>query len=71
MIFDLYGSVPTFVWDGKKFTESGAKTLISDVLRFDRLWYGEPDTTSDAINYAKFFSRLVLKGGLIAAIGSD
>jgi len=27
--------------------------LISDVLPFGRLWYGEPN----AINYAKFFSR--------------
>jgi hypothetical protein len=27
--------------------------LISDVLPFGRLWYGEPD----AISYAKFFSR--------------
>ena len=28
--------------------------LISDVLPFGRLWYGEPD---DAIDYAKFRSR--------------
>jgi hypothetical protein len=28
--------------------------IISDALRFGRLWYGEPD---DAIGYAKFFSR--------------
>jgi hypothetical protein len=28
--------------------------LISDVLPFGRLWYGEPN---DAIDYAKFFSR--------------
>ena len=27
--------------------------LISDVLPFGRLWYGEPD----AIGYAKFYSR--------------
>jgi hypothetical protein len=27
--------------------------LISDVLPFGRLWYGEPN----AIGYAKFFSR--------------
>jgi hypothetical protein len=24
---------------------------------FGRLWYGEPDAISDAIDYAKFFSR--------------
>jgi hypothetical protein len=31
--------------------------LISDALPFGRLWYGEPDAISNAINYAKFFSR--------------
>jgi hypothetical protein len=31
--------------------------LISDVLPFGRLWYGEPDAVSNAIGYAKFYSR--------------
>jgi hypothetical protein len=31
--------------------------LISDALPFDRLWYGEPDATSNAIDYAKFYGR--------------
>jgi len=31
--------------------------LISDALPFDRLWYGEPNSISNAIGYAKFFSR--------------
>ena len=31
--------------------------LISDVLPFDRLWYGEPNAISNAIGYAKFNSR--------------
>ena len=31
--------------------------LISDVLPFGRLWYGDPNAISNAINYAKFFSR--------------
>jgi hypothetical protein len=31
--------------------------LISDVLPFDRLWYGEPNAIAYAINYAKFYSR--------------
>jgi len=30
--------------------------LISDVLPFGRLWYGEPNAISNAIKYAKFFS---------------
>ena len=31
--------------------------MISDMLPFGRLWYGEPDAISNAIGYAKFFSR--------------
>jgi hypothetical protein len=31
--------------------------LISDVLPFGRLWYGEPNAIANAIGYAKFFSR--------------
>jgi len=31
--------------------------LISDVLPLGKLWYGEPDTVSNAISYAKFYSR--------------
>jgi hypothetical protein len=31
--------------------------LISDGLSFGALWYGEPGAISNAIGYAKFFSR--------------
>ena len=31
--------------------------LISDTLPFGRLWYDEPNAISNAIDYAKFFSR--------------
>jgi hypothetical protein len=31
--------------------------LISDALPFGRLWYAEPNAVSNAIGYAKFFSR--------------
>jgi hypothetical protein len=31
--------------------------LISDRLPFGRLWYGEPNAISNAIDYAKFYSR--------------
>jgi len=31
--------------------------LISDVLPFGRLWYGEPNAVKNAISYAKFRSR--------------
>jgi hypothetical protein len=31
--------------------------LISDVLPFGRLWYGEPAAINNAMGYVKFFSR--------------
>ena len=31
--------------------------VVSDVLLYGRLWYDEPNAISNAINYAKFFSR--------------
>jgi hypothetical protein len=31
--------------------------LISDVLPFGRLWYGEPNAIENAIGYAQFYSR--------------
>jgi hypothetical protein len=31
--------------------------LISDALPFGRLWYGEPNAASNAVDYAKHSSR--------------
>ena len=31
--------------------------LISDALPFGQLWYGEPNAVSNAVNYAKHYSR--------------
>jgi hypothetical protein len=31
--------------------------LISDALQFGRLWYGEPNAISNAIEYAQFYRR--------------
>jgi len=33
------------------------KSEFSEALPFGRLWYGEPNAISNAIGYAKFFSR--------------
>jgi hypothetical protein len=33
-----------------------AVDLISDALPFGRLWYGEPNAVSNAIDYTKFYS---------------
>lgn len=42
--------------------------LISDLLPFGRLWYGEPNAVSNAVGYAKFYSRLhhaVIRAGRV------
>ena len=31
--------------------------LISDVLPFGRLWYGEPNAVANAIGYTEFYNR--------------
>ena len=31
--------------------------LISDTLPFGRLWYGDTDAVTNAVGYAKFYSR--------------
>jgi hypothetical protein len=31
--------------------------LISSALPFGRLWYGEPNAVSNAVNYARFYSH--------------
>lgn len=31
--------------------------LISEVLPFGKLWYGEPNAASNAVGYARFYSR--------------
>ena len=38
-------------------TKASIAAVTSDVLPFGRLWYGEPDAISNAVGYAKFFSR--------------
>ena len=45
------------VYDVHPHSHKRGVDLISDVLPFGRLWYGEPDAISNAIGYAKFCSR--------------
>jgi len=47
----------TFTKSARPREDHRGVDLISDALPFGRLWYGEPDAVSNAINYAKFFSR--------------
>jgi hypothetical protein len=39
------------------FKDKRGVDLISDALPFGRLWYGEPNAVSNAVDYAKFYSR--------------
>jgi hypothetical protein len=42
---------------GGAVPEPRGGNLISDALPFGRLWYGEPNAASNAVDYAKFYSR--------------
>ena len=44
-------------YDVRPRSDKRGVDLISDALPFCRLWYGEPDAISNAIGYAKFYSR--------------
>ncbi len=48
---------PTHIYEIRPRSDHRGIDLISDALPFGRLWYGEPDAISNAIGYAKFFSR--------------
>ena len=45
------------VYEVRRRKDHRGVTLISDALPFGRLWYAEPDAISNAIGYAKLFSR--------------
>jgi len=48
---------PTNVYELRPRSDKRGVDLISDMLPFGRLWYGEPNAVSNAIGYAKFRSR--------------
>ena len=45
------------VYEVRPRSDKRGVDLISKALPFGRLWYIEPNAISNAINYAKFFSR--------------
>src|SRR5206468_8131610 len=49
---------PMHVYEVRPRNDHRGVDLISDVLPFTRLWYGEPNAISNAVDYAKFYSRL-------------
>ena len=46
-----------YVYEIRPRSDKRGVNLISAALPFGRLWYGEPDAVSNAIDYAKFYSR--------------
>jgi hypothetical protein len=49
---------PAHVYEVRPRKDKRGVDLISDVLSFGRLWYGELDAVSNAIvGYARFYSR--------------
>ena len=48
---------PTHVYEVRPRKDHRDVDRISDTLPFGKLWYGEPNAISNAIGYAKFFSR--------------
>ena len=47
----------THVYEVRPRKDQRGVDLISDALPFGGLWYGEPNAISNAIGYAKFYSR--------------
>jgi hypothetical protein len=47
----------THVYEVRPRKDRRGVDLISDALPFGRLWYGYPNAVSNAIGYAKFYSR--------------
>jgi hypothetical protein len=48
---------PAHVYEVRPRKDHRGVDLTSDALPFGGLWYGEPNVISNAIGYAKFFSR--------------
>jgi hypothetical protein len=46
-----------YIYEVRPRRDNRGVDLISDVLPFGRLWYGEPNAISNAIGYAEHFSR--------------
>jgi hypothetical protein len=47
----------THVYEVRPRKDHRGFDLISDALPFGRLWYAEPNAISNALGYAKIFSR--------------
>jgi len=52
----------THVYEVRPCKDKRGADLISDVLPFGRLLYGEPNAVANAIGYAQFYSRRAICG---------
>jgi hypothetical protein len=50
-------TISTHVYEIRPRADHHGVDLMSYALPFGRLWYGEPNAISNAVDYAKFFSR--------------
>jgi len=50
-------TAPLHVYEVRPRKDKRGFDLVSDVLPFGRLWYGEPNAISNAIGYATHHSR--------------
>ncbi len=50
-------AISTHVYEIRPRADHDGVDLISDALRFGSLWYSGPNAVSNAIGFAKFFSR--------------
>jgi hypothetical protein len=53
----LHSNQTQHVYEVRPRKDKRGFDLISEVLPFGALWYGEPNAISNAIGYAKFYSR--------------
>jgi len=50
-------AISTHVYEIRPRADHHGVDLISDALRFGSLWYSGPNAVSNAIGFAKFYSR--------------
>ena len=56
-VFDKRSNAPNHNYEVRPRKDKRSANLISDVLSFGRLWYGEPNAVANAIGYAQHYSR--------------
>jgi hypothetical protein len=52
-----FPTLPAHAYEVRPRADRRGVDLISGALPFGRLWYGEPNVVSNAIDSAKFYSR--------------